>query len=146
MNKKAVMVISSASIVLALVAGLVVFTQDSFLFGRQKIEVTDVRLYLEPQTLTGNSISESSRTFISLTLRNLYYSDLTIVGLTINGIDSGQLICQISQGQTQDVPLHVPNLILSSSTTYDVKLTFKFADGNHQDFYCTCTTGESIGQ
>jgi len=88
MNKKAVISIASVSIILALVAGLVVFSQDSFLFGKPKIEVDNVKLYLEPQTLTGNSMSDSSRTFISFTLRNLYSSDLTTVGLTINGINS----------------------------------------------------------
>jgi hypothetical protein len=146
MHKKAVMVIASASVILALVAGLVVFSQDSFLFGKQKIEVDNVQLYLESQTLTGNSISDSSRTFMSFTVRNLYSSCLTTVGLTINGVNSGALTFELPQGQTRDISLHVPNLILCSSTTYDVKLTFKFADGNHQDFSCTCTTPEFIGQ
>jgi hypothetical protein len=100
----------------------------------QKIEVEDLNLSYDP------------RAAADFTVTNLYDSQLTTIGLTVNGVNCGLSTPNLPAGQAQDESLPLQNVALSSLTTYNVKLTFTWADNTYQDYSGSYATPIFKGQ
>jgi len=132
MNRR-VAIIAILAVVLALIPGLVLLGLNSYFFNPQRFEVSNMRLTY------AHGIGGYPQVIINFTVRNLYNSYVSTVGVTIDGADYGFSALQVNPGQTQEASIPLNNLTLSSSKTYDVKLTFGFADGQYQTYLGSCT-------
>jgi hypothetical protein len=137
MNRK-VMVIS-LFVVLALFIGLVLYSHFSL-----AIEVSNVKLTYGPQISLGTAVGYIP--VIDFTVKNIYSSNLSAVDLAVDGTDYGYSALELLPGQTQNVSLSLKNMNLTSSETYSVKLTFKFADGKYQSYSQSYATPQFQGQ
>jgi hypothetical protein len=139
MNRK-VVTITVLTVVLGLIACLVLLGLNSFFFNPQKFEVPNMRITY------AHWIGGYPQVIINFTVRNLYNSYMITVGVTIDGADYGFFPLQVNPGQTQEALIPLNNLTLSSSKTYDVKLTFAFADGQYQTYLGSYTMPQFEGQ
>jgi hypothetical protein len=144
MNRKVAIIISTV-VVLASAIGTVLVIQSLFLANPQKFEVSNLTLTYGPQTLYGINLG-GTQSVLRFTVRNLYSSSLTTVGITVDGVNYGMSTLQIPAGQMQEESLSVKNMVLSSSTTYAVGLTFTFADGSYQTYSGSYTTPQFKGK
>ena len=139
MNRK-IVTITVLTVVFGLIACLVLLGQNSSFLNPQKFEFTNMRLTY------AHGIGGYPQVIINFTVRNLYNSYMTAVGVTIDGADYGFSTLQVNPGQTQEASIPLNNLTLSSSKTYDVKLTFAFADGQYQTYLGSYTMPQFKGQ
>ncbi|MFX1343449.1 MAG: hypothetical protein ACFFAL_12325 [Promethearchaeota archaeon] len=139
MNRN-IVIIAVLVVALALVASLVLLGLNPSFLNPQKFEVTNVRLTY------GSQAYGSFQAFVVFTLRNLDDSYLNTVGVAVDGVNFGLSALQIPPGQTQEKSLPLGNLVLSSSKTYGITLTFTFADGKYQDYSGSYTTPVFKGQ
>jgi hypothetical protein len=112
----------------------------------QKIEVKNLNLSYSTPTTLGLNLDSSPQAVVDFTVTNRYNSYLTTVGLTVDEANYGFSAIEVPAGQTQDECLSLGNEILYSSTTYNVRLTFTFADGTYQDYSSSYTTPVLKGQ
>lgn len=139
MNRN-IAIIAVFVVALALVASLVLLGLNPSFLNPQKFEVTNMILTY------GSQAYSSFQSFIVFTVRNLDDSYLNTVSVTIDGVHFGLSTLQLPPGQTQEKSLPLNNLVLSSSKTYGITLTFTFADGKYQTHSGSYTTPLFKGQ
>lgn len=127
-------------VVLASIVGLVLLGINSLFLNSQKFEVLNMGMaYVR-------GIDGYPQVIINFTVRNLYNSYISTVDVAIDGADYGFSTLQVNPGQTQEASIPLNNFTLSSSKTYDVELTFAFADGQNQTYLGSYTTPQFKGQ
>lgn len=139
MNRNIAIIVILAA-VLALIPGLVLFVLNSSFLNSQKFEVSNMRITY------AHGIGDYPQVIINFTVRNLYNSYISTVGVTIDGADYGSSTLQVNPGQAQEASIPLNNFTLSSSKTYGVKLTFAFADGQYQTYLGSYTTPQFKGE
>lgn len=93
-----------------------------------------------------NSMGMAYEPVLTLTVKNLHSSSLTHMGLIIDGVNYGRSSLKIPPGQLQEESINLPDIILTSSRTYTIELTFTFADGTYQTSTRSYTTPQFKGQ
>jgi hypothetical protein len=120
---------------------LVLFGSGAFsFFEAQKIEVSNLKLDY------GSGLFDSREAKLSFAVANRYNSHLLAIGPAIDEVNYGFFNWGIPAGQTSEVILGLPDMNLTSSTTYNVKLTFSFQDGKYYDLSASVTTPSTLTQ
>jgi len=124
-----------------IVVGVILFGQGSSFFGgSRKIEVSNLKIDY------GKTWYSDFQSTIYFRVKNLYGSQLTTVGLMVNGVNYGLSSLQVPPGQTVDWSGPLPNTAITSSSRYEIEMTFTFADGKYQTNSESYTTPEYKGQ
>ena len=139
MNRK-IAIMTILAVVLALIPGLVLLALNSYFSNPQKSEVSNLRITY------AHGVGGYRQVMINFTVKNLHSSYITKAGVTIDGEDYGFSTMQVNPGQIQEASIPLDNLTLSSSKSYDVKLTFAYADGQSQAYLGSCTMPEFKGE
>jgi hypothetical protein len=128
-------------ILVLIVVGVILFGQGSSFFGgSRKIEVSNLKIDY------GRTLYSDFQSTIYFRVKNLYGSQLTNVGLMVNGVNYGLSSLQVPPGQTVDWSGPLPNTAINSSSRYEIEMTFTFADGKYQTNSESYTTPEYKGQ
>jgi hypothetical protein len=141
MDKKLIII---ATMIFLVLITIVAFIALKGSLSNPMAEVTNMQLAYGQQTIMGFSTGVTSPV-LTFSVKNTHDSYLTVMGLTVNGIDYGQQPLQIPPGQTQSESSSLTNLALSSGANYQVKLTFTFADGKYETYSEACAAPQFRG-
>jgi len=136
-GKKVGVFLGAIAIITVIIVGTVVFIY----FQKTKyIQVSDVKL--------GYSYSLVSQTAVTFTVRNLHSAYILTFGVDIDEKHYGPfpLLPQLPPGQTGEYTCPIQGLVIASSKTYSIKLTFTMADGKYETYSCSYTTPQFKGQ
>jgi len=141
--RKSITITAAVPLLVVVIAGFMIWQNYS---TKQKVELSNLRVYINPQIPTNKTLDE--RTYFSFTLKNLYSSVLTRIDLQITDLSTnktysgGFSTTAIVPNQEIEIPLNVNHSLLSNSTTFNIDLAFDFENGSHQEFHYTLRNGE----
>jgi hypothetical protein len=140
MTKRFLILFVCGILVLIVVCVILLGQGSSFFGGSRKIEVSNLKIDY------GRTWYSDFQSTIYFRVKNLYSSQLTTVGLMVNGVNYGLSYLQVPSGQTVDWSGPLPNTAITSSSRYEIEMTFTFADGTYQTNSESYTTPEYKGQ
>jgi hypothetical protein len=140
MTKRFLILFVCGILVLIVVCVILLGQGSSFFGGSRKIEVSNLKIDY------GRTWYSDFQSTIYFRVKNLYSSQLTTVGLMVNGVNYGLSYLQVPSGQTVDWSGPLPNTAITSSSRYEIEMTFTFADGKYQTNSESYTTPEYKGQ
>ena len=143
--RKRITIAVAALLLIVVISGFVLWQSSYFLRG-QKVELSNLRVYINPQIPTHKTLDE--RTYFSFTLKNLYNSYLTRIDLKITDLSTNRTYTggfnttAIVPNEEVEIPFNVDYSLLSNSTIFNIDLAFNFEDGSNQEFHYTLRNGE----
>jgi hypothetical protein len=140
MTKRFLILFVCGILVLIVVCVILLGQGSSFFGGSRKIEVSNLKIDY------GRTWYSDFQSTIFFRVKNLYSSQLTTVGLMVNGVNYDLSSLQVPSGQTVDWSRPLPNTAITSSSRYEIQMTFTFVDGTYQTNSESYTTPEYKGQ
>ena len=125
-------------LILSILTAFIFLTQSSSYVEISNIEI-GFNSNIDPQHFNVDPV-------VNLTVKNTHNSDLVSEGLTINGQSHNILYFLVPSNETRNITFALQSLSLISLKTYDVQMTFTFADGKQQSDSLHYTTPEFKGQ
>ena len=129
-----------------ILVGIALLGSTSDMFDSQKFEISNTQIVYATYPLFNYQLISSPESYFNFEIRNLHDSDLRTVGFSINNVNMGQYNLRTQPGQTTNEALPIENMDVSSFTTYNIELTFTFADGKFETYTTKYTTPEYKGE
>ena len=137
LRKKAVIAVIAILALLVLV-GVFLFMMGGNVPNFKKIAVSNISLDLGVQSATVNyGVTLPS---VNYTIENLNNFDVATVSVSIDGTNHAQTSLSVPPGHSVSTTTFLSDIVLSSSTNYNIELVFTFADGTSETYSTSCTT------